>query len=69
MLTNVRHRDALNKSLVFIEKVLEGVESGQSYEFLAFDLKNAIGSIEEIIGVTTSDDILEIIFSKFCIGK
>ena len=69
MLTNVRHRDALSKSLDFIEKVLEGVESGQSYEFLAFDLKNAISSIEEIIGVTTSDDILELIFSKFCIGK
>jgi len=69
MLTNVRHRDALRHSLEFIENVIDGINTGHSYEFLAFDLKNAISSIEEIIGVTTADDILEIIFSKFCIGK
>jgi tRNA modification GTPase len=69
VITNVRHRDALNQSLGFLSKVEEGMDLGNSYEFLAFDLKNAIGSLEEIIGKTTPDQILDKIFSQFCIGK
>ncbi len=69
VITNVRHRDALSHGLEFLQKVKKGMDEKISYEFLAFDLKNAIGSLEEIIGKTTPDDILEKIFSRFCIGK
>ena len=69
IITNVRHRDALSKGLEFLEKVERGLEERASYEFLAFDLKNAISGLEEIIGKTTPEDILNKIFSQFCIGK
>ncbi len=69
IITNVRHRDALRKGLEFLEKVERGLEGEASYEFLAFDLKNATSALEEIIGKTTPEDILNKIFSQFCIGK
>jgi tRNA modification GTPase len=69
IITNVRHRDALRKGLEFLDKVERCLEEKASYEFLAFDLKNAISALEEIIGKTTPEDILNKIFSQFCIGK
>jgi tRNA modification GTPase len=69
IITNVRHRDALRKGLEFLEKVERGLEEKASYEFLAFDLKNSVSALEEIIGKTTPEDILNKIFSQFCIGK
>ncbi len=69
VITNVRHRDALAKSLEFLAELETGLAESRSYEFLAFDLKNAIDCLEEIIGKTTPEDILNRIFSEFCIGK
>ena len=69
IITNVRHRDALAKALNHLASVETGLKENISYEFLAFDLKNAISSLEDIIGKTTPDDILNRIFSKFCLGK
>jgi tRNA modification GTPase len=40
-----------------------------SFEFIAFDLREALDSLGEIVGVTTSEDVLDRIFSTFCIGK
>ncbi len=69
VITNSRHHDALLKGLESLHNVEKGISEKASYEFLAFDLKNAIGALEEIIGKTTPDDILYQIFSRFCIGK
>jgi tRNA modification GTPase len=69
VITNVRHRDALARSLEFLAELEVGLAENRSYEFLAFDLKNAIDCLEEIIGKTTPEDILNRIFSEFCIGK
>ncbi|MBD3218921.1 MAG: tRNA uridine-5-carboxymethylaminomethyl(34) synthesis GTPase MnmE [candidate division Zixibacteria bacterium] len=69
VITNVRHRDALRKGLEYLDKVEKGIAEKASYEFLAFDLKHAISALEEIIGKTTPEDILNKIFSQFCIGK
>lgn len=69
VITNSRHHDALVKGLDSLENVEDGINEKASYEFLAFDLKNAIGALEEIIGKTTPEDILNQIFSRFCIGK
>lgn len=69
VITNVRHRDALAKSLEFLAELEIGLAEKRSYEFLAFDLKNALDCLEEIIGKTTPEDILNRIFSEFCIGK
>lgn len=69
VVTNSRHKDALIRAKESLEKVVKGLEQGQSNEFLAIDLRNAVNSLGEIIGAVTTDDILNAIFSKFCIGK
>jgi tRNA modification GTPase len=69
IVTNSRHRDALAKARESLEMVLNGLKEGRSNEFLAIDIRNAVNSLGEIIGVVTTEDILNAIFSKFCIGK
>lgn len=69
IITSLRHRQALVQALDHILQVERGLKAESSYEFLAFDLRNALNSLEDIIGQTTPDEILERIFSRFCIGK
>jgi tRNA modification GTPase len=67
--TNIRHVHALEKALVSINSFLTAVTNKTSPEFLSVELRDALDAIGEIIGVTTTDDILNRIFSNFCIGK
>lgn len=69
VITNVRHRDALEKSEASLNKVLEGLKSGISSDFIAMDIRHALHYLGEISGEVSSDDLLENIFSNFCIGK
>ena len=69
ILTNTRQISALKKALVSIKKAITAVEHDYGFEFIAFDLKEASSFIEEILGKVTSEDILNSIFSNFCIGK
>ena len=69
ILTNTRQIAALKKAIVSIKKALSAVEEDLGFEFIAFDLNEASSAIEEILGKVTSDDILNNIFSNFCIGK
>ncbi|MFH0991995.1 MAG: tRNA uridine-5-carboxymethylaminomethyl(34) synthesis GTPase MnmE [bacterium] len=69
MITNTRHYEALNKAEVYLKDSLESVENKLSGEFITVDLRGASEAIGEIVGITTSEDILDYIFSKFCIGK
>lgn len=68
-LSNVRHRDALEKCAAplhcFAENALAGIEP----ELLAIELREALHALGEITGETTTDDILDRIFKQFCIGK
>jgi tRNA modification GTPase len=48
---------------------LDSLKTGESEEFIAIDLRASINSIGEIVGLVTSEEILNNIFSKFCIGK
>jgi tRNA modification GTPase len=57
-----RTREAVNRAS-------ELVESGASAEVVAFELQEALRHLGEIIGMTTSEDVLDQIFSQFCIGK
>jgi tRNA modification GTPase len=68
-LTNARHRDALLRGLESLKLALTSTESNLSDELIIVDLRAALNSIGEIIGETTTDDILNKIFSSFCIGK
>jgi tRNA modification GTPase len=69
IVTNTRHVHALEKALLSIDSFVSGVKANDSPEFLSVELRDALDSIGEILGITTPEDILDRIFSSFCIGK
>lgn len=69
VINNVRHYAALKKTVEYLNSAKNSVYSNMSGEFIAVDLRNAIDALSEIIGAVTTDDILNNIFQKFCIGK
>src|ERR1700733_14789566 len=68
LVTNIRHLEALQKTEEALSRVLSGMDSVTS-DFLSMDIKQALHYLGEITGAVTTDDLLENIFSKFCIGK
>jgi tRNA modification GTPase len=69
IITNERHYTALLKAKQSLTSALMSLKTGESEEFIAVDLRAAIDSIGEIVGLVTTEEILNNIFSKFCIGK
>lgn len=69
MVTNLRHYQNLLQTHEALDRVLEGMDTGITGDFLAMDIRQALHHLGEITGVVTSDDLLANIFSKFCIGK
>jgi len=69
IITNVRHYSALLKAKQSLKSALNSLKNRKSEEFIAVDLRTAIDSIGEIVGLVTTEEILNNIFSKFCIGK
>jgi tRNA modification GTPase len=68
-LTSVRHQGLVRDSLTALEAARNAVTSQVPHEMLLLDLYNALRPLDEITGATTTDDILNLIFSSFCIGK
>jgi tRNA modification GTPase len=68
-LTNVRHQGLINDSLGALEAAMKAVTGKIPHEMLLLDLYNALRPLDAITGATTTDDILNLIFSTFCIGK
>ena len=69
VVTNVRHRDSLSRAKRSLDLALEALDSGQSSDLVALDLRGGLNALGEITGAVTTDDIINNIFSKFCIGK
>ncbi|NTW77415.1 MAG: tRNA uridine-5-carboxymethylaminomethyl(34) synthesis GTPase MnmE [Syntrophaceae bacterium] len=69
MITNMRHKVALEKALDNIKRAKENAACTISPELTAFDLREALDSLDEITGKKIDDEILDKIFSSFCIGK
>jgi tRNA modification GTPase len=67
--TNARHFDSLRRARGRLTLALESLKASQSSEFLAVDLRGALDSLGEITGAVTTDEILNEIFEKFCVGK
>ncbi|KIC71584.1 tRNA modification GTPase MnmE [Neochlamydia sp. TUME1] len=69
LITNVRHREALQLSIQAGQNVLSGLKGNISPEFLSMDMRQCLAELGKIIGTNISEDILSAIFSTFCIGK
>jgi len=69
LVTNVRHVEALQKTAEALEKTLSGLDGAATSDFLAMDIRQALHHLGEITGAVTTDDLLDNIFSKFCLGK
>jgi len=68
-LTNLRHQEKVRESITALGNARIAVENKIPHEMLLLDLYNALRPLDEITGATTNDDILNLIFSTFCIGK
>ena len=68
-LTNIRHQCLVQGSMNALENAIQAVGNRFPHEMLLLDLYNALRPLDEITGATTTDDILNLIFSTFCIGK
>ena len=67
--SNIRHYEALSRALMAIKNVEKGLEENVSGELLSLDLQDCLTALGEITGQITSQEVLNQIFSKFCIGK
>ncbi len=69
VVTNVRHFNSLSLTSESLNKVLEGLDGGMPSDLVAMDIRHALHHLGEISGEISTDDLLESIFSNFCIGK
>jgi len=69
VVSNIRHYNCLKKANESLNDAKNSISNKMSGEFISVDLRNAENNLGEIIGEVTSDDILNNIFGKFCIGK
>ena len=69
IISNTRHYEALENTKLCLQKVLEGIDSGISSDFIAMDIRESLFHLGTITGQVSTDDLLASIFSKFCIGK
>ena len=66
---NSRHQDALRRGSESVRLALDALRADASLEFVALDLRQGIAAVGEIVGKTTTEDLLDSIFSQFCLGK
>lgn len=69
VMINSRHQDALKRGRAATLRTLEALRADQTLELVALDLRIAANAVGEIVGKTTTEDLLDSIFSQFCIGK
>ncbi|HEU5071596.1 MAG TPA: tRNA uridine-5-carboxymethylaminomethyl(34) synthesis GTPase MnmE [Verrucomicrobiae bacterium] len=69
VMINSRHQDALRRARQATERTLNAIAGGLSLELVALDLHIAVNAVGEVVGRTTTEDLLDSIFSQFCIGK
>ncbi|MGQ9590125.1 MAG: GTPase, partial [Planctomycetota bacterium] len=68
-LVTARQEAALRAARDHLERALESVRAGRGLEYAAADARDALAALDEIFGTTPRDEVLEAIFSRFCIGK
>ena len=69
IITNYRHVDLLKKAMVSLSKVEDSINMGMSEDFYSIDLTDSYSYLANITGREVTEDIVNEIFSKFCMGK
>ena len=69
IVTNLRHKENLEKSSILINHAISALQDNLSQEFIAADIRHTLETLQQITGETVTDDLLDEIFAKFCIGK
>jgi tRNA modification GTPase len=69
VMINSRHQDALNRARAATARTVKALRRDETLDLVALDLRIAVNAIGEIVGKTTTEDLLDMIFSQFCIGK
>jgi tRNA modification GTPase len=69
VMINSRHQEALGRARAAAQQTIEALRAERTLELVAMDLRIAVNAIGEIVGKTATEDLLDSIFSQFCIGK
>ncbi len=69
VIANLRHKLAIDRAIDAIKNATESIKSHSPYEIIAFEIRDALDSLGEIVGAVSTEDILNRIFNSFCIGK
>jgi len=69
VMINSRHQDALQRARTSVERTIEALRADLALELAALDLRIATNAVGEIVGKTSTEDLLDSIFSQFCLGK
>jgi tRNA modification GTPase len=69
VMINSRHQDALNRARTATQRTIDALRGDTTLELVALDLRIAVNAVGEIVGKTATEDLLDSIFSQFCIGK
>ena len=69
MITNMRHKEALQETLESLKQVKKSIKMQMPEDFYSIDLMSAYSSLGKIIGEEVEEDLVNEIFSKFCMGK
>jgi tRNA modification GTPase len=69
IVANIRHKTALTQVRDNLSNATKALEEGISLEFIAFEIRAALEALGELVGETTTEEVLNRIFEQFCIGK
>jgi tRNA modification GTPase len=69
VISNPRHCEILNRALVHVTAAQSGYQASLGADLIAVDLTAAVSALGEITGETVGEDVLDAIFSNFCLGK
>lgn len=69
IITNIRHKDLISKTINGLNSAIKAIETGIPIDMISINIKEAIKSLGEMLGESVSEDVLNKIFEKFCVGK
>ena len=69
IITNIRHKNQIDKALISVNEAIESSESGMPIDIVSIPIKQILSDLSAITGEDVSEDIINEIFSKFCLGK